>query len=286
MSWLRRFLYDDQNAGRRLCVAAVSMRCDPALEVNREKMVAQIKTILAEHPDVDLIFFGEAVLSWYNPADRPELHFQTAEPIPGPTTEILAVLARRHQVYLCFGMSESDAGKLYNSQVLLNPEGEIQAVHRKRRLKEETYSPGPEPITLTRIGNMRTAMLICSDAASLDSMRALRRLRPELILLSLADDEDEGFFMAQCNARLYDAWIVTANRFGDEGDRHWSGHMVASDPLGELRVAVDGCERTLVYDLGFAGSGSWLKRSLRRLFTGLPLFFELLKNGKQLRQYF
>ena len=32
-----------------------------------------------------------------------------------------------------------------------------------------------------------TAMLICSDAASLDTIHALRKLRPELILLSLAD---------------------------------------------------------------------------------------------------
>jgi hypothetical protein len=26
----------------------------------------------------------------------------------------------------------------------------------------------------------------------------------------------KGLFMAQFNARMYDAWIVTANRFGDE----------------------------------------------------------------------
>jgi predicted amidohydrolase len=183
-------------------------------------------------------------------------------------------------------MSEARDGKLYNTQLLINPEGEIQAQHRKRQLKEDTYTPGPEPVTLTWIKDTRTAMLICSDAASLAAMRALRRLRPELILLSLADDEDEDFFMARCNARLYDAWIVTANRYGDEDGRYWSGHMVISDPLGDLRVAVDSCERVMIYDLGFAGHGPWMKRRLRRLFTSTPLLIDLLTNWKQFRQYF
>jgi predicted amidohydrolase len=286
MSWLNRFLYDDRNAERRLCIAAVTMRCNPVLEINREKMAAQVEAILADHPDVDLIFFGEAVSGWYNPAGKPELHHQTAEPIPGTTTDTLADLARQHQIHLCFGMSESQDDNLYNAQVLINPDGEIHTLHRKCRMKEETYCPGDTPVSLTQIGNIRTAMLVCSDAASLDAMRALRKLRPELILLSMADDEDEDFFMAQCNARLYDAWIVTANRFGDEGERHWNGHMVVSDPFGEMRVAVDGCERVIVYDLGFANPGNWFKRLLRRIIAGTPLLFALLKNWKQLRQYF
>lgn len=286
MSWLNEFLYDDRNAGRRLCIAAVTMRCNPDVEVNREKMAAHVDAILADHPDVDLIFFGEAVSGWYNPAGRPDLHAQSAEPIPGPTTDTLAALARQHHIHLCFGMSESRDEQLYNAQVLINPDGEVQTLHRKCRLKEETYCPGDIPVTLTQIGDICTAMLVCSDAASLEAIRTLRKLRPELILLSMADDEDENFFMAQVNARLYDAWIVTANRFGDEGERHWNGHMVVSDPLGELRVAVEGCERVIVYDLGFANSRNWFKRSLRRLVAGPPLLIDLLTNWKQLKQYF
>lgn len=286
MAWKRRLLYDDRNAERRLRVAAVSMRCDPNPESNREKIAAQVTEIAVNNPDVELVFFGEAVLGWYDPSGRPELHLQTAESIPGPTTDSLARLAQQHGIHICFGMSEIFEDRLYNTQVLVNPQGEIQALHRKRRLKENTYTPGPEPVTLIWIKGIPTALLICSDAASLSSMRALRRLHPELILLSLADDEDENFFMAQCNARLYDAWIVTANRFGEEETRYWSGHMVVSDPLGELRVAVDSCERVIEYDLGFAGRGPWIKRVVRRVVTALPLVFELVRNGKQLRQYF
>jgi len=286
MPWLKKFLYDDINSDRRLHIAAVSMRCDRSVEVNRGKMAEQVNAIIAQHPEVDLIFFGEVVSGWYDPAGRPDLHRQTAETIPGPTTNTMCDLARKHQISICFGMSESRGGNLFNVQVLVSPEGELQVIHRKHHLKESLYSPGSAPVSLTDIKGIRTALLICSDASSLDSMRALRKLRPELILLSLADDEDEHFFMAQCNARMYDAWIVTANRFGDEDGHYWNGHMVVSDPLGDLRIAVEGCERVIVYDLGFAPPRKGLKRMLRRLITGTPLLVDIMKNWKQLKQYF
>jgi hypothetical protein len=36
---------------------------------------------------------------------------------------------------------------------------------------------------------------------------------------------------------VYDAWIVTANRYGDENGYFWNGHTVISDPIGSLRAS-------------------------------------------------
>ena len=81
------------------------------------------------------------------------------------------------------------------AQVLINPEGEIQAVHRKSNLKsgEKTanYKAGSVPVTITDIKGVRTGIVICSDAASPSTMREMMRSHPDLILLSLADDSDE-----------------------------------------------------------------------------------------------
>jgi len=56
-------------------------------------------------------------------------------------------------IYLCFGMPEIHGESLFNGQVLINPQGEIQAIHRKWNLKpaEEmaNYQAGPVPLTIT-----------------------------------------------------------------------------------------------------------------------------------------
>jgi predicted amidohydrolase len=91
-------------------------------------MVAQIDTIMQIHPDVQLIVFGEMTLGWYIPGTMPKYHREIAETIPGPTTEAVAAWARKHGIYVCFGISEVDEEVLYNTQVLLNPQGNFQAI--------------------------------------------------------------------------------------------------------------------------------------------------------------
>jgi predicted amidohydrolase len=197
----------------------------------------------------------------------------------------MARLAAENGIYLSFGLSESRDGRLYNAQVLLNPGGEIQAVHRKRCPKSDTFSRGPVPVTVTEIKGIKTGMLICSDAASPRTMWELMKNRLELIVLSLADDSDAGLFMAKFNARMYDAWMITANRYGDEDGHSWDGHLMISDPLGRLRVTTNGLEQYQVYDLGFASSSSWPKWLVRSAMVKAPLVSHVLGNWKRVRSY-
>jgi len=166
-------------------------------------------------------------------------------------------------------LSELDGTSLRDAQVLLDPQGQVQAIHRKWNLKpvekKANYQPGPVPVTITDNKGIKTGIIICSDAASPHAMSRLLKSRLDLIILSLADDSDEGLLMAKFNARMYDAWIVTANRYGDENGYFWNGHMVISDPCGELRVTGQGHEQYLVYELVCAAHPSWLKRVSRNV---------------------
>ena len=57
--------------------------------------------------------------------------------IPGPTTDRIAALAITHQQYILIGslLEESDdPKKAYNTSVLINPMGDIQAIYRKIHL--------------------------------------------------------------------------------------------------------------------------------------------------------
>jgi predicted amidohydrolase len=283
-SGLETFLYDEQGATKHLKVATVALQCDAEPSVNRARIVAMTEAIVDAHPDVELVVFGEVILCWYTPKRR-EYHRGTAESIPGETTRTMARLAAEHGIYISLGLSESRDGRLYNAQLLLNPAGEIQAVHRKRYPKSDTFSRGPVPVTVTEIKGIKTGMLICSDAASPRTMWELMKKRLELIILSLADDSDEGLFMAKFNARMYDAWLVTANRYGDEDGHFWDGHLMISDPLGRLRVTTNGREQYQVYDLGFASSPSWPKWLVRSAMVKAPVILHVLRNWKRARSY-
>lgn len=289
-SRFKSFLYGEQTAVKRLKVATVALSCDRDPAANRVRIVGMVDAIKNRHPDVELVIFGELILGWYSPGEMPEYHRDIAQRISQETLQDFVSLSVRHGIYLCFGMSEVDEGILYNAQVLLNPQGEIQAVHRKSNLKpsekKADYKSGSVPVTITDIKEVRTGIVICSDAASPRTMWEMMRSDLDLIILSLADDCDEKLFMARCNARMYDAWVVTANRYGDENGRFWNGHMVISDPLGRLRSVGQDKEQYLVYELKFADERSWLKKVIRNVLVKSPLPIHILKNWKIVRSYF
>jgi nitrilase len=60
--------------------------------------------------------------------------YENALLVPGPQTERIAALARRHSVFLSVGVTERSPismGGLYNTNLLFNPDGELINRHRK-----------------------------------------------------------------------------------------------------------------------------------------------------------
>lgn len=60
-------LYDDQHAPVRLRIATVTLQVDTDPAINREKFLASVRAIKSEHPETELIMFGEASLGRYYP---------------------------------------------------------------------------------------------------------------------------------------------------------------------------------------------------------------------------
>jgi predicted amidohydrolase len=287
---IESLLYNESDFGKQLTVACATISCDREPASNRQKIIDTVNKIMAQNPEVELIVFGEMILGWYNPGGIAEYHRSVSERISQETLSSFIILAKRFGIYLCLGMSEIEDGALFNSQVLLNPSGEIQAVHRKSNLKqherEALYRCGEVPVTITDISGVRTGIVICSDAANPGTVWKLMRNNLDLIILSLADDRDDKFFMARANARMYDAWIVTANRYGSENGRFWNGHTVISDPLGRLRVVGQDREQNLIYCMKFAEDGSRLRRIIRKTLVRSPLIFYILVNWRKAISYF
>lgn len=65
-----------------------------------------------------------------------------AEPIPGPSTNRFAALARELGIWIVFGMDENRSGKLFNTAVLMDPEGAITGCFSKVHLHNWMLASG------------------------------------------------------------------------------------------------------------------------------------------------
>ena len=83
-----------------------------------------------------------------------------AEKIPGPCVEFLANLAKKNDLYLVTSLFERDGEVIYNTAVILGPDGKLLGKYRKLCLARDEYrtgiSPGNQlPVFNTRFGKLK-----------------------------------------------------------------------------------------------------------------------------------
>ncbi len=115
---------------REITVAAVQMHPQlNEIEANLVRMGDFIKEICQKEP-VDLIVFPELVTTGYECGVR---FTNLAERIPGHSTNVIAELAREFNTHVVFGMvgKEKVESIVYNTAVIVGPDGEMLAEYRK-----------------------------------------------------------------------------------------------------------------------------------------------------------
>lgn len=134
----------------------------------------------AAEQKADLVVLPET-LTYYG-SGRPLA--ECAEPIPGPSTDYFAALAKQHDLYLVAGLVEREGHLVYNVAVLLGPEGQIVGKYRKVCLPRGEWAaglqPGEEyPVFTTRLG--KVGMMVCYDGFFPEVARELSRRGAEVI---------------------------------------------------------------------------------------------------------
>ncbi len=121
---------------------------DAPVAFDREQTLCKVEARMREAASrgAQLVVSPEAFLSGYPkgidfgarvgmraPEGRDEFvrYWNSAVPIPSPTTEALAALAREHQLYLVIGVIEQDGGTLSCTALFFSPEGTPLGKHRK-----------------------------------------------------------------------------------------------------------------------------------------------------------
>ena len=89
-----------------------------------------------------------------------------AEPIPGESTEYFGKLAKEHNLYIVAGLHEREEHLVYNTAVLIGPDGNLVGKYRKVCLPREEIELGicagkDYPVFDTRFG--KVGLMICYD---------------------------------------------------------------------------------------------------------------------------
>jgi predicted amidohydrolase len=227
---------------REITVAIVQM--SPRLgepEENLVKMSEMISTI-ASQQKVDLIVFPELVTS----GNELGLRFtEIAQRVPGPTINLLAQRANDYGIFIAFGMAtkEKVESVLYNSAVLVGPDGELVDVYNKIHLRGEermAFREGHKlPVAETEIGNI--GLMIGYDLAYPEVARSLALERAEIVVVVAnweASDIDEWKTYARSRAYENSVYIVAANRVGEDVTLNFGGESMVIGPRGEIYASL------------------------------------------------
>jgi len=219
------------------------------MDSDREKNMARIEEALnqAKQKGADIACLPEtAILGWVNPRAH-----ELAYPIPGKDTDALAKLAQKYNLWICCGLSEKgngkgEEGKLYDTVVLIDSQGDLKLKHRKinilTRLMTPPYTKGEHIDTIkTPFGTI--GLLVCADSFKEELLESMAKLKPDLVLIpygwAAPEDNwpDHGLSLAKTvshAAGVVKATVVGTDVVGKITNGPWKGYI-----YGGQSVAAD-----------------------------------------------
>lgn len=165
------------------------------------------------------------------------------------TMDIMWALASKYNVHLVFGMVEKDygSGKVYNSQVYLEPNGYFETYRKINRWGNDYIwaTPGnsnPPVITSEGLGNKRIGMLICRDVRDKKNENWKNFYSPgDADIVCLSANWGDGGFPAVSWMDFVEenrVTLIVSNRWGQEGPNDFGeGGVCVITKEGEVLCA-------------------------------------------------
>ncbi|TMV04284.1 carbon-nitrogen hydrolase family protein [Ruegeria sediminis] len=206
-------------------IAGVQMHV-AALHSNVEAMRHRIEILMARFPWTQMVLFSE--LAPFGPLDR------FAQPFPNDTLQQLQDDARRFRIWLIPGsmFEKTEDGRIFNTSVVINPDGEIVAKYSKMfpfRPYEAGISAGTEfcVFDVPEVG--RFGLSICYDIWFPETTRQLTSQGVEVLLhpvLTGTTDRDAELAIARATAAQFQCYVFDVNGLAAGG----VGRSVVVDP--------------------------------------------------------
>jgi len=182
----------------------------------------------------------ELAFTGYNFHDRKELESVAENPTDSNIVKKVTNLCFRNNFYIITGFAEKFGQSIFNSALLIGPEG-IVDVYRKIHLfnREKLYfNPGDRPLTINTVKGTKIGIMICFDWIFPEVARSLAILGAEVIC------QPANLVLSYCQnvmlARSLEnrVFSVTANRIGKEifkhGSLEFTGQSQVVAPNGDL----------------------------------------------------
>ncbi len=244
---------------KNIIACAVQQSCNSGRESNLAYSLQQIEQ--AAKQNADLVVLPELHLDHYFCQSEDTNCFALAQPIPGPTCEILSSVAKNHSIVIVSTIFEKRApGLCHNTAVVFDKDGSIAGTFRKMHIPDDPgfyekfyFTPGDlgfKPIQ-TSIGKL--GVLVCWDQWYPEAARLMALAGAELLIYPTAIGWTPSDEPAEKQRQL-DAWItiqrshavangipvISCNRIGfefapdhGEGIDFWGNSFIAG-PQGEI----------------------------------------------------
>ena len=195
-------------------IAAVSMNSEFGQQEQVLNRIAEY-TERAAGEKVDLILFPELVVHGHCTPNT----WEVAEAVPdGPSVQRLCELAERSARFLSVGLSEKENDIVYNTQVLVGPQGYIgkqRKIHLSR--DEVLFYKGGSSINVFDIGKCKVGTVICYDNQFPEIARILALRGADIILMPHAArqgrwSDDDPSSEAAARKSVFDYFTAYAMR--------------------------------------------------------------------------
>jgi predicted amidohydrolase len=205
---------------------------------NPEENIRRIDAFLKLVGNSRLIILPELSNSGYNFSDFSEA-FQNSETIgeKGIFQDFLMEKAQEKGVFIVSGINEREGDKLYNSAILVGPDGYI-GKFRKMHLfmnEKDIFQPGNAGLPVFDLGGFKIGIMICFDYLFPEPWRIMAEKGADLICHPsnlLTENPHRCLPGIALMNRIY---VATANRIGTERGNSFNGRSFFTDPTGIIQ---------------------------------------------------
>lgn len=243
--------------------ALIQQQCTLEKKENIKKAIGHIRE--ASSKGAKIICLQELFNTIYFCYEANKKYYDWAEPIPGPTIDEIREVARTEKVVIVAPIYEMEMkGELYNTAVVIGPNGEIMGKFRKMSIPYMTglilgmekffFKPGNLgfPVFPTPFG-INIGILICYDRHFPEAARALALAGADLVLIPTATAGGTRYLWEiELRAHAVDNiyYVGGVNRVGKDvggSENLFYGSSLFVNPKGEILAQAGSDQDEIIY---------------------------------------